>query len=123
MGEWHNNMWQWKLTWRRSMCGWEEEKLQELSNLMLNVMLDRGQQDAWCWRHTKEGIYTAKLGYLLLRDQQGGDDTKLFRKVWNKYIPNKGGTERYQPLVLGMPLCSKIVVEMSRMVGIELCEL
>ncbi|GKU97403.1 hypothetical protein SLEP1_g10552 [Rubroshorea leprosula] len=89
MGEWHNNMWQWKLTWRQSMHGWEEEKLQELSNLMLNVTLDKGQQDAWCWRHTKEGIYTAKLGYLLLRDQQGGDDTKLFRKVWNKYIPNK----------------------------------
>ncbi|GKV27402.1 hypothetical protein SLEP1_g36575 [Rubroshorea leprosula] len=89
MGEWYNNMWQWKLTWRRSMRGWEEEKLQELFNLMLNITLDRGQQDAWCRRHTKEGIYTAKLGYLLLRDQQGGDDTKLFRKVWNKYIPNK----------------------------------
>lgn len=46
-GRWHENRWEWLLSWRRNLFAWEESLLLELQNILLSVNLQREGKDYW----------------------------------------------------------------------------
>ena len=52
--------------WRRRLWVWEEELLEECKNLLLSVVLQVDNNDAWCWILDPADGYTVSGAYMLL---------------------------------------------------------
>lgn len=50
-GRWHENRWEWLLSWRRNLFAWEESLLLELQNILL-LLIFKGKGriiGSFCW--------------------------------------------------------------------------
>jgi hypothetical protein len=63
MGEWSNDIWHWKLEWRRSFFNWEEESLSELMELITPAPITK-EEDSWSY--IDGGIFTVRYMYFYL---------------------------------------------------------
>ncbi|GLT47960.1 hypothetical protein SLA2020_216110 [Shorea laevis] len=98
MGCWKNGNWTWAFRWRRKLFTWEENQLLDLKTTIEAINLQQGKIDQWTWIYDKKGLYTAKSGYLLLKQHLGNVDGWPYNKLWIPSIPSKVSAFIWQTL-------------------------
>ncbi|GKU94321.1 hypothetical protein SLEP1_g7835 [Rubroshorea leprosula] len=104
MGNLRSGSWEWKLSWRRNLFEWEAEEVADLERMIEGVKITQGWPDKWEWIHEKEGQYSSKSAYHLLRtDQRGHNGSSIFKRTWNTILPSKVSAFNWQLLLDRIP--------------------
>ncbi|GKV48357.1 hypothetical protein SLEP1_g55180 [Rubroshorea leprosula] len=116
MGRRINGLWEWNLSWRRSLFDWEKEEAMELHNKIQNVQISQGCKDFWEWVHSKNGKYSTNSAYTLLtNDERDAAEKTTFIRIWNPILPSKISAFNWQLLQDRIPtkmnLLSRGIIE------------
>ncbi|GKU94281.1 hypothetical protein SLEP1_g7800 [Rubroshorea leprosula] len=104
MGNRTNGLWEWNLSWRRSLFEWEKEEAMELQNSIQNVQLSQGCMDSWEWIHNKDGQYSTKSAYsILMKEGREAREITTFCRIWNSVLPSKISAFNWQLLLDRIP--------------------
>ncbi|GKV47542.1 hypothetical protein SLEP1_g54439 [Rubroshorea leprosula] len=104
MGNIRSGSWEWKLTWRRNLFGWEAKEVVELERMIEGIKITQGCLDKWEWIHDKEGHYSTKTAYhLLATDQSGPSGSTIFKRIWNPILPTKVSAFNWQLMLDRIP--------------------
>ena len=60
MGNWHEGLWTWDLTWRRNLYDWENDEVSNLKILIDQKRPNRGIEDGVIWKHSGNLGYPVK---------------------------------------------------------------
>ena len=91
VGVWNNNVWSWKLRWRRILFVWESNLVDILMQLLDNKRLTREggfKPDKWLWRDGSTD-FSVKTAYNILLGEESTVGEELFAEFWNlKTLPS-----------------------------------
>jgi len=89
VGEWEEEEWSWKLSWRRSRFQWESELLDELLRVIDRIKPRRDTTDIQTWGGDASGVYSVKTAYDCLAKSTRGRPNVIFKLLWQvKASPN-----------------------------------
>ncbi|XP_057778386.1 uncharacterized protein LOC130997144 [Salvia miltiorrhiza] len=66
MGTWFEGEWRWDLKWNRELRQRELDQVQQLTSSTCNVRLTAGSKDSWCWKASKNGVFSVQSAYYAL---------------------------------------------------------
>ncbi|XP_057453105.1 uncharacterized protein LOC130744965 [Lotus japonicus] len=99
MGEWNNDIWQWKLLWNRDLLEREEERVQELLQLIKNFSPKKGIEDRWVWTKEGSGVYTVKSAYAFLHGSLLDEEKLVFKWIWSCKAPSNASSFVWRVLI------------------------
>ncbi|MCH81568.1 hypothetical protein A2U01_0002358 [Trifolium medium] len=106
MGEWVNDLWIWRLKWRRSLFAWEDDLYSKLLEEIASVPISR-KEDSWSF--IVGGIFSVSLMYQFLykcfipSSSLGGCSATTIAKVWGRWAPSKVIVLSWQALLGRLP--------------------
>ena len=88
MGDWHEGVWNWHLTWRRILYDWEND---EVTNLKIHIEQqrpNREMEDSVIWKQSGSMGYPVKSIVTKMNESYAPTLPKpVIDIVWQKYIP------------------------------------
>jgi len=66
VGGWENEVWRWKLNWRRVGYRWEEEQVDDMLRMISRVSLNKEVRDSQLWGANASGIFSVRSAYMRL---------------------------------------------------------
>lgn len=110
MGSWSNGKWEWNLSWRRAIFGWEEELLTEFRLVIDQIELRVDREDIWLWVYNFDGSYSSKSAYRQIQklsqslaDQWEFSNNTFFESFWFNLVPLKVLTFSWQMILDRIP--------------------
>jgi len=92
VGVWINNVWTWKLRWRRNLFEWESSLVVLLLQLLDNKRLTREdgvKPDKWIWGEVGNLDFSVNAAYKCLMGEMSAVDDDLFVNFWSlKTLPS-----------------------------------
>ena len=92
VGVWNNNIWSWKLRWRRNLFVWESSLVDVLLQLLDNKRLTREggvKPDKWLWKDVDNMDFSVKAAYKCLMGETSVVGEDLFVNFWTlKTLPS-----------------------------------
>jgi len=76
-GVWENNVWDWRLNWRRGIFVWEETQVWQLLEVVLGSNPASESEDIWVWKESESGVFLVKSAYGILRGKVEGGNSRL----------------------------------------------
>jgi len=76
---WVNNMWSWKVEWRRTLFEWEIGEELHLLSLLEDKSLSLGSKDQWVWKPDEGFGYIVSSTYSRLRMVEVGTFGSLYK--------------------------------------------
>jgi hypothetical protein len=76
-------------SWRRRLCVWEEDMLEECRPLLFDVLLVPNVADKWVWLPDIADEYSVRGAYDLLLTCDNSQMDKALELVWHKQVPLK----------------------------------
>jgi len=87
VGEWattgENDVFLWKLAWRRQLFMWEEDQYGQLISLLNSIRWKRGSVDKRIWGVGDLKTYTVGSGYRVLNEFASSTSGKWFKELWS----------------------------------------
>ncbi|KAK2449929.1 hypothetical protein QL285_009079 [Trifolium repens] len=124
MGEWVNDIWHWRLVWRRDFWVWEEVLFSKLLEKLALASISR-KEDSWSF--IGGGVFTVNLKYHFLYDRFSPMSSLVLApagslaKVWRSSSPSKVIVFSWQALLGRLPTRSNLCRRGVVLVGGSTC--
>jgi hypothetical protein len=108
MGRWSNNVWTWKLNWRRNLFQWEADLVAQLESFINGtpiLLVD----DSWSCSKGDEGFYAVKAGYNFLSEnflpvvEVSTNVLAVLKNLWSTLAPSKVIVFSWQLMMQRLP--------------------
>ena len=88
MGDWHEESWEWNLTWRRTLYEWGNDDVTRLKRLIEQKSPNRDMKDGVYWKHNGSLGYPIKSIVAKINESYAPTLPKhIINIVWQKFIP------------------------------------
>ncbi|XP_057790730.1 uncharacterized protein LOC131007831 [Salvia miltiorrhiza] len=114
-GKWVNGEWVWEVKWRRDLFDRESVAVNNLFAAIADVKICAGGGvDRWTWRAAKEGAFTTRTAYLLIKNARSVDGPTIANKdllanVWSPPAAFKTKVFSWRALRRRLPTCANLI--------------
>ncbi|XP_057811908.1 uncharacterized protein LOC131026156 [Salvia miltiorrhiza] len=113
MGKWENGVWVWEVKWRRDLFDREVEGVNNLITVIAGVKPCAGQVDRWSWSAAKEGVFTTRSAYSLIKKARsaGGPtvpNNDLLASIWCAPATFKAKVFSWRAIRRRLPTCADL---------------
>jgi len=89
VGVWEEDIWSWRLRWRRTRFQWKVEQENELLTTVDRVSLSREAKDTLSWCGDSSSMFSVKSAYECVNQRSGCRPCRVFTQLWQtKAFPN-----------------------------------
>jgi len=88
-GVWVNNVWVWRLFWRRGLLVWEVPLVRQLNEVLLGVSSASESVDRWVWKDNNSEEFSIQFAYGFLIGEAKGGNQQMYESFWKiKVLPS-----------------------------------
>ena len=89
VGVWVEDVWSWRLQWRRARFQWEAKQESDLLSFVDSARLCKVSTDSQLWDGNSSGLFSVKSAYECLYNRTRGSPNRVFKLLWQvKAFPN-----------------------------------
>jgi len=89
VGEWEDEVWRWRLGWRRARFEWESVLEAKLTIHISTTMLSKEEKDIQVWGNDEKGCFTINAAYEYLAKHERGSRLDVYETLWkSKAFPS-----------------------------------
>jgi len=106
VGGWENEVWVWRLNWRRVRYCREEEQVDDMLTLISRVSLNKETRDSQVWGVEASGIFSVRSAYTRLAKFDYITHNLVFKQLWQSKAFSNALITAWRVLLDRMPIRS-----------------